>query len=40
MVQILLRSEGAGVDPFKLGKSIANKLLDEEGGRRLLSENM
>ncbi len=36
----LLRSEGTGLDPFKLGKSIANKLLDEEGGRRLLSENM
>ncbi len=36
----LLRSEGTGLDPFKLGKSIANKLLDEEGGRRLLRENM
>ena len=36
----LLRSEGTGLDPFKLGKSIANKLLDEEGARRLLSENM
>ena len=36
----LLRLEGAGIDPFKLGKSIANKLLNEEGGRLLLNENM
>ena len=38
--EILLKSEGAGIDPFKLGKSIANKLLNEEGGRLLLNENM
>lgn len=38
--KILLKSEGAGIDPFKLGKSIANKLLNEEGGRLLLNENM
>jgi len=36
----LLRLEGAGIDPFKLGKSIANNLLNEEGGRLLLNENM
>ena len=36
----LLKAEGSGADANKLGVKIANKLLNEEGGDRLLNENL
>ncbi|MBH01707.1 MAG: hydroxymethylbilane synthase [Acidimicrobiaceae bacterium] len=36
----LLKAEATGVDANQLGVNIANKLLNEEGGDRLLNENL
>jgi len=36
----LLKAEATGVDANQLGVNVANKLLNEEGGDRLLNENL
>jgi hydroxymethylbilane synthase len=36
----LLKAEAIGIDAHQLGINIANKLLNEEGGDRLLNENL
>ena len=36
----LLKAEDTGLDPNLLGRNVAHKLLNEEGGDRLLNENL
>ena len=36
----LIKAEDSGIDANKLGVKVANKLLNEEGGDRLLDENL